>query len=147
MGLSTSHLCFKMCLEEPFHATKPRSTYFSGAKNHRLHVVDTYQENRYTHLTYSPATQLRCGDVSKTTKYDVSSFTYRGSSFDPQFCLSWGIRFEAVFRRIFLLSKWRWARKASHQPLQVQNPSFVDYPERSIVKRAGVTLPTSPDSR
>ena len=25
--------------------------------------------------------------------------------------------------------------KASHQPLQVQNPNFVDYSERSIVER------------
>ena len=75
MGLSTWHLCFKMCLEEPFHATKPRSTYFSGAKNHRLHVVATSQENRYTHLTYAPATHLQRGDVSKMTKYDFSSFT------------------------------------------------------------------------
>jgi hypothetical protein len=25
--------------------------------------------------------------------------------------------------------------KSSYQPLQVQNPNFVDYPERSIVKR------------
>ena len=45
------------------------------AKNHRLNVVDTYQENRYTHLTYAPATHLRGDDVSKTTKYDFSSFT------------------------------------------------------------------------
>ena len=45
------------------------------AKNHRLHVVDTYQENIYTHLTYAPATHLRRCDVSKMKKYDFSSFT------------------------------------------------------------------------
>ena len=26
-------------------------------------------------------------------------------------------------------------RGKAHQPLQLQNPSFVDYPERSIVER------------
>ena len=51
------------------------STHFSSREPPRLHVVNTYQENRYTHLTYAPTTHLRRGDVSKTTKYDLSSFT------------------------------------------------------------------------
>ena len=41
MGLSTWHLCFKMCLEPPFHATKPRSTYISGQEP-AVHIVEKY---------------------------------------------------------------------------------------------------------
>ena len=91
----------------------------------------------------------RTYDVATCPKRQNTTLAHllRDDSFDPQFCLSWGIRFEAFFREFFFSQNGGGRGKASHQPLQVQNPNFVDYPERSIVKRAGVTLPTSLDSR
>ena len=68
-------ICALKCVWKSLFMRQNHTQHTVSAKNHRLHVVDTYQENRYTHLTYSPATHLRRGDVSKMTKYDFSSFT------------------------------------------------------------------------
>ena len=68
-------ICAQKCVWKSLFMRQNHAQHTFPAKNHRLHVVDTYQENRYTHLTYAPATHLRRGDVSKMTKYDFSSFT------------------------------------------------------------------------
>jgi hypothetical protein len=68
-------ICAQKCVWKSLFMRRNHAQHTFPAKNHRLHVVDTYQENRYTHLTYAPATHLRRGDVSKMTKYDFSSFT------------------------------------------------------------------------
>ena len=63
-------------LEEHFHATKPRSTYFSGQEPPAVGCWYISGENRASHLTYVPGTHLHRGDMSKsTTKYDFSTFT------------------------------------------------------------------------
>ena len=71
MGLSKWHMCFKIDLEEPFHATKPRSTFFFDHKNHRLHAVDTFQENRSTHLTYAPDKQPTTWQRDRPKRQDI----------------------------------------------------------------------------
>jgi len=68
-------ICAQKCVWKSLFMRQNHAQHTFPAKNHRLDVVDTYQENRYPHLTYAPATHLRRGDVSKTTKYDFSSFT------------------------------------------------------------------------
>ena len=91
----------------------------------------------------------RTYDVATCPKRQNTTLAHllRDSSFDPQFCLSWGIRFEAFFDDSFFSQNGGGRGKASYQPLQVQNPNFVDYPERSIVKRGCHSPHISPDSR
>ena len=93
-----------------------------------IHRTDIRIARMHPARTYAMAT---CPKRQNTTLAHL----LRDSSFDPQFCLSWGIRFEAFFDDFFCSQNGGGRGKATHQPLQVQNPSFVDYPERSIVKR------------
>ena len=110
-------ICALRCVWKSLSMRQNHAQHTFPAKNHRLHVVDTYQENRYTHLTHAPATHLRRGDVSETIKYDFSLFTQGFPKIDKIGPQMRNLKMFPIlpvlqhFLKNSFLSKWSWATK------------------------------------